>query len=144
MPVGFGDHAGELADRFGQRGEALDGGAPRFEHAGGDRGLAEVVEDEDEIGQGFRGVGGDAELSGRDDEVVDKARVGDCLQPSDGFGPSEPMRLGFRLDPVAHADDPVAARLGCRRLDLLRNVGPGQVGPADDARDHGAVSGAGE
>lgn len=107
-------------------------------------GLPHVVEHEGQLGQQRGGLDGGGQLAGLDDEVVDESGGGDGAQSAQDVGAQQPAGVGFALDLVADADEPVAAGESAQCGQGVGDVGCGQVAPADDARDEVAVMGEGQ
>jgi hypothetical protein len=94
-----------------------------------------VIQDKPQAGYRGSGPGRAWELAGRDDQVVDQARLGDRGQAAQHIGPGQPVRIGFVLDLVAQAGQLGAAGHSRQGADAVGDVGGGQVGPADHAGD---------
>jgi hypothetical protein len=103
-----------------------------------------VVEDEGEAGQLLVGPGAGGQLVREHDQVVDEPGVGDGGQSAADVRAQQPLGVGFALDLVADALEVPAAGEGAQAGAFVGDVGPGEVGPADDAPDQVVPGGQGQ
>ncbi len=84
------------------------------------------------------------ELVGQDHEVVDQPGVGDGGQSPAYVRAQQPIRVGFALDLVADALEVAAAGEFPQPGQFVGDVGAGEVGPPDYARDQVVLVGQGQ
>ena len=139
-PVGFGDQTRELGRHVLARGQGGDARGPRLPAARRDRRLGEVIDHEAAVGHRGRRPTAASSWSRADQQVVDEA----TLRPPPGArrrpsGAQQPSGIGLVLHEAADADEPLAADgRASEPVELLADVGRGEVDVADDAADRAA------
>ncbi len=111
---------------------------PWLEHALLDERLRDVIEDEALVGQHGGKLGGGAELSGHEQEIVGQAERRQGSDAAQHVGLEQELVIRLALDQVAHATKvPVGGKVREAIADLRR----AEVDPSHDATDEGVVAG---
>ena len=84
---------------------------------------------------------GGGEFPRPDLQVEGQAGLGDGVQAAPHVSAQQPLRVRFVLDVMPDAHQVLAARASAQRRQPLRDVGRGEVGPADHPGDEAMARG---
>ncbi len=132
LMIGFGDHAGDLADEVWEGGELADQRGPGFEGAGLDEGFGDVIEDEGLGGEPFDQANGGGQLAWVDKEVVGESEILEQGDPAQKIGSQEEGVIGFILH---HVTDPDEAGVAGESFEIPSDLGGAEIDPPDHTED---------